>query len=270
MAGRPLARRPLQSTTLRRGVRRDGRCGPRPVLRARARESPPCARRPSGSRRPGHRPGPRGGRGRPARPGWPRTREPRPGRRWAGQSPGRPAGTSRTSPYGIARSARHTCCSNAVPPTSIGGASPVGRGELTADRRDVGAQGRVRRGQIGARELGGEIGFERRRIVAQHHPAHAALGGGDQQLAERRRRDDGADALAGAAATVGAGRHAEMAAGLFVDCAARIRSRRRRWQWSRALLASDERAGGRPAARRYRPSATRRTSAGRRAANGTG
>ena len=110
------------------------------------------------------------------------------------------------------------------------------RRQLPADRGDVRAQAGVRPGQLGAGKLGREVGFERAGVVAEHHAADAAIGGGDQQLPERRGRDDGADALAGAAAAVGAGRHAEMSAGLFVDGAARIRSRRRRSRWSRGLL----------------------------------
>ena len=108
-----------------------------------------------------------------------------------------------------------------MPPTSTGGAALGARRQLPADRGDVRAQAGVRAGQLGAGKLGGEVGFERAGVVAEHHPADAAIGGGDQQLPERRRRDDGADALAGAAAAVGAGRHAQMAAGLFVDGAAR-------------------------------------------------
>jgi hypothetical protein len=95
------------------------------------------------------------------------------------------------------------------------------RRQLPADRGDVRAQAGVRSGQLGAGKLGREVGFERASVVAEHHPADAAIGGGHQQLPERRGGDDGADALAGAAAAVGARCHAEMAAGLFVDGAAR-------------------------------------------------
>ena len=75
-------------------------------------------------------------------------------------------------------------------------AALVARRELPADRGDVRAQAGVRPGQLGAGKLGREIGFERAGVVAEHHAADAAIGGGDQQLPERRRRDDGADALA--------------------------------------------------------------------------
>ena len=164
--------------------------------------------------------GPRDGTARPARPGWRRRRWPPPGPRSAGRSPERPAGRSaprrRESPAARATPAARTRCPRRRPggPPSAPDAS-CRRIAATCARRPASAPASSARGNSAARSASSVAG-----VVAEHHAADAAIGGGDQQLPERRRRDDGADALAGAAAAVGAGRHAQMAAGLFVDGAA--------------------------------------------------